>query len=74
MKPINNNNTLTALTSLKIIIPLVFRMVFSNRLYIAIAATVFTTFWTIFNVFDQLLFFSPIVTFYVPNDAITGLF
>jgi hypothetical protein len=85
MKPINNNNTLTALTSLKIIIPLVFRMVFSNRLYIAIAATVFTTFWTIFidfrifnsqqpYVFDQLLFFSPIVTFYVPNDAITGLF
>jgi hypothetical protein len=72
MKPINNNNTLTALTSLKITIPLVFRTVFSNRLYIAIAATVFTTFWIIFNVFDQLLFFSPIVTFYLPDDTITG--
>ena len=75
MKPINdnnNNNTLTALTSLKTTIPFVFRMVFSNHLYIAIAATVFTTFWIIFNVFDQLLlFFSPIVTFYLPDDAIT---
>jgi hypothetical protein len=74
MKPINddNNNTLIALTSLKTTIPFVFAMVFSNRLYIAIAATVFTTFWIIFNVFDQLLFFSPIVTFYLPDDAITG--
>jgi hypothetical protein len=73
MKPINdNNNMLTALTSLKTTIPLVCGMVFSNRLYIAIAATVFTTFWIIFNVFDQLLFFSPIVTFYLPDDAITG--
>lgn len=74
MKPINdnNNNTLTALTSLKTTIPLVFGMVFSDRLYIAIAAAVFTTFWIVFNVFDQLLFFSPIVTFYLPDDAITG--
>jgi hypothetical protein len=47
-------------------------MVFSNPLYIAIAAAVFTTFWIIFNVFDSLLFFSPIVTFYVPDDAVTG--
>jgi hypothetical protein len=47
-------------------------MVFSNPLYIAIAAAVFTTFWIIFNVFDSLLFFSPIVTFYVSDDAVTG--
>jgi hypothetical protein len=73
MKPINdNNNTLTVLTSLKTTIPLVFRLVFSNSLYIAIAAVVFTTFWIIFNMFDQLLFFSPIVTFYLPDDAIIG--
>src|SRR5919197_5957058 len=71
MKPINSN-TLAALTSLKTTIPLVFRMVFSDRLYIAIAAAVFTIFWIIFNVFDQLLFFSPIVTFYLPDDALTG--
>jgi hypothetical protein len=41
MKP-TNDNTLTTLTSLKTTIPLVFRMIFSNPLYIAIAAiTVF---------------------------------
>jgi hypothetical protein len=67
-----NYNTLIELTSLKTTILLVFRMVFSNPLYIAIAAAVFTTFWIIFNVFDSLLFFSPIVTFYVPDDAVTG--
>ena len=37
-----------------------------------IAAAVFTIFWVIFNVFDQLLFFSPVVTFYLPEDAVTG--
>jgi hypothetical protein len=71
VKPINDKR-LTALTSLKTTIPLVFRMVFSNRPYIAIAATVFTIFWIIFNVFDQLLFFSPIITFYLPDDAVIG--
>jgi hypothetical protein len=71
MKPIDDN-TVTALTSLKTTIPLVFRMVFSNRHYIAVAAGVFTTFWIIFNIFDQLLFFSPIITFYLPDDAVTG--
>jgi hypothetical protein len=47
-------------------------MVFQNRHYIAIAAAVITTFWIAFNVFDQLLFFSPVVTFYLPDDAIAG--
>src|SRR5262249_20134318 len=41
-------------------------------LYIAIAVAVFTTFWIIFNVFDQLLFFSLVWSFYLPDDAITG--
>jgi hypothetical protein len=71
MKPIGDN-PLTGSTGLKTTIPLVFRTVFSNTLYIAIAAIVFTIFWIIFNVFDQLLFFSPIVTFYLPDDAVTG--
>lgn len=61
-----------SVTSLKTTIPLAFKMVFLNRLYIAIAAAVFTTFWIIFNVFDQLLFFSPVWSFYLPDDAITG--
>jgi hypothetical protein len=58
--------------NLKVTIPLAFKMVFSNPGYIAIAAGVFVTFWIIFNVFDQLLFFSPVLTFYLPDDAIAG--
>ncbi len=30
-------------------------------------------FWVIFNVFDQLLFFSPVVTFYLSDDAVQGI-
>jgi hypothetical protein len=61
-----------SLTSLKTTIPLAFKMAFLNRLYIVIAAAVFTIFWITFNVFDQLLFFSPVLTFYLPDDAIIG--
>src|ERR671935_1772767 len=53
-------------------IPLSFRMVFTNRIYIVIAIAIFSIFWVAFNVFDQLLFFSPILTFYLPDDAIIG--
>jgi hypothetical protein len=60
------------ITDLKVTISLAFKMVFSNHLYIAIAAGVFVTFWILFNVFDQLLFFSPVLTFYLPDDAVTG--
>jgi len=49
------------------------RMVFlSNWLYIALAAVVSSIFLIIFSVFDQLLFFSPIFVFYLPDDAILG--
>ncbi len=62
-----------SLSNLKTTIPpLSFKMVFQNRLYIAIAAAVFTIFWIAFNVFDQLLFFSRVVTFYLPDDATAG--
>ena len=30
-------------------------------------------FWVIFNVFDQLLSFSPVVTFYLSDDAVQGI-
>ena len=53
-------------------VPLAFKMVFLNPVYIAIAAAVFTIFWIIFNIFDQLLFFSPVFTFYLPEDTVTG--
>jgi hypothetical protein len=57
---------------LNVTIPLAFRMVFRNYLYIAIAGGVFVIFWILFNLFDQLLFFSPVLTFYLPGDAVTG--
>ena len=31
-----------------------------------------TIFWIIFNIFDQLRFFSPVVIFYIPEDAVEG--
>ena len=56
----------------KTTIPLAFKMVFPYLSDIAIVVAVFTIFWIAFNVLDQLLFFSPVVTFYLPDDAISG--
>jgi hypothetical protein len=64
------NPIIEQIADLKTTIPLAFKIVFSNPLYIAIAGTVFAIFWIVFSSFDQLLFFSPIVTFYLPDDAI----
>jgi hypothetical protein len=49
-----------------------FRIVFSKRKYVLIAFITALTFWIISSVFDQLLFFSPIVIFYLPDDAVIG--
>lgn len=49
-----------------------FKMVFSNWTYALLAGAIASIFWIIFNVFDQLLFFSPIVIFYLPDDAVIG--
>jgi hypothetical protein len=48
------------------------KLVFSHWTYIALAGTIATIFWIVFNTFEQLLFFSPIVVFYLPEDAITS--
>ena len=48
------------------------KLVFSHWEYIALGGTIAIIFWIVFNVFEQLLFFSPIVIFYLPEDAITG--
>ena len=48
------------------------KLVFSNWAYVALAGTISAIFWIVFNLFEQLLFFSPIVVFYLPEDAITG--
>ena len=48
------------------------KLVFSHWTYLAIAGTTATIFWIVFSIFEQLLFFSPIVVFYLPEDAIMG--
>lgn len=48
------------------------RIVFSNKLYVLIAVIVGSTFWILFNSFDQLLILSPVPTFWLPSDAILG--
>lgn len=50
------------------------RIVFSSKPHIALASSVAAAFWIVFNVFDGLLFFSPILTFYypIPADAVPG--
>jgi hypothetical protein len=45
------------------------KSVFSYWTYISLAGTIAAIFWIVFNFFDQLLFFSPIVIFYLPDDA-----
>jgi hypothetical protein len=47
-----------------------FRIVFCNPLYIIISILATTFFWIILNVTGELLFFSPVWTFYLPEDAI----
>ena len=54
------------------VIPFSFRIVFSNLSYIFIATVVAVVFWILFNTFDKLLFFSPVWTFYLPDDAVLG--
>ena len=49
-----------------------FKMVFSTWVYITFAATTAVTFWIVSSIFDQLLFFYPILIFYLPDDAIVG--
>lgn len=68
----SKNAAIGRLADLKTTIPIAFKLVFSKPSYIAIAGAVFTVFWIVFNSFDQLLFFSPIITFYLPDDAMVG--
>jgi len=37
-----------------------------------LAGVVSSILWLIFSIFDQLLFFSPIFVFYLPDDALVG--
>lgn len=51
-----------------------FKIVYSSNpiLYIGVTILIFISFWIFFNIFDELLFFSPILYFYLPDDAIAG--
>lgn len=40
--------------------------------YIGITIVVFILFWILFNILDELLYFSPILFFYIPSDAISA--
>ncbi|MGB6626822.1 MAG: hypothetical protein WBE61_01665 [Nitrososphaeraceae archaeon] len=48
------------------------KIVFNSWIYIVLAGAVTAIFWIIFNIFDQLLFFSPVFVFYLPDDAFVG--
>ena len=51
-----------------------FKIVYGSNpiIYIGLALLVFVLFWIFFNVFDELLYFTPIFYFYIPDDAIVG--
>jgi hypothetical protein len=52
------------------LVPSSFRIVFSNHIYLIISLLVAIFFWIILNVAGELLFFSPIWIFYLPDDAV----
>lgn len=54
-------------------ISFVTRTAFSNPLYLIIASIAGFVFWIVTNTFDNILFFSPFLAFYVPNDML-GVF
>jgi hypothetical protein len=49
-----------------------FKIVFSKLAYIMFAALTAIAFSIISSIFDQLLFFYPIIIFYLPDDAVLG--
>jgi hypothetical protein len=48
------------------------RLVFSNKRYVALGILVTASFWVLLNILDQVIFLSPIVTFYLPSYSFTG--
>ncbi len=58
------------LTRVKFVYPT--RLVFSNKRYVVLGILVAASFWVVLNILDQIIFLSPIVTFYLPSYSITG--
>jgi hypothetical protein len=69
---IDDKKAPTKIYSQKNSLLIAFVMVFSDWRYVLVSAVITSVFWIIFSVFDQLLFFSPIVVFYLPDDAVIG--
>jgi hypothetical protein len=49
-----------------------FKVVFSKWMYCIVAGSIGVIFWIIFNVFEQLLFFTPVLIFYLPSDGVVS--
>lgn len=64
----SGENTLS--TSVTLVLP--FNIVFSNWPYILIALATALAFWIVSSISDQLLYFTPILYFYLPEDAVYG--
>jgi hypothetical protein len=58
--------------SLVNLLPLSLRSVFSHIFYITLSTAIALTFWIIFTLFEQLIFFWPVWVFYLPEDALLG--
>ena len=75
---VTNRNSTTKISLMQPLIQLMESLLLSTKLvffhwaYVALAGTISAILWIVFNLFEQLLFFSPIVVFYLPEDAITG--
>lgn len=54
------------------ILPFSVKLVLSRPVYIALVVIMAIPIWVLFSMFDQLLFFEPILIFYLPEDAIVG--
>jgi hypothetical protein len=65
------NRSSTTSSSSQFLLP--FKLVFSKWTYILIAFAIALTFWIVSTILDQLLYFTPIVYFYLPEDAVVGL-
>ena len=64
------NSSSTTRKSSPLVLP--FKIVFSKWSYILIAFATALAFWIVSSILDQLLYFTPIVYFYLPEDAVVG--
>jgi hypothetical protein len=64
------NRSSTTSRSSTVVFP--FKIVFSKWSYILIAFATALAFWIVSSILDQLLYFTPIVFFYLPEDAVVG--